>query len=1160
MLLNLFSNMILSIVSWICLFTLCQSKVIEVSSEGKDSNDCCIEGTCLCGSLFKALLCIENNTVINITSSVSLHNTTHIETRNNITITGNSITVECNNSGNIICVNCSNIVIQGITWDQCGDPNSQNITRAIDFKSVSNVSIRACIFKRSRVCTVVLLQLISSGYVEVHDSRFLFNHVTNLSQCTEIQASLAIVDDKFKTIKKYYFSGDYYNYEFSVVNISIVGTSFDHNGASGYTKHYDSVPSSATLLCFLTGQQVVRLNVQNVNVSNSFGLGASLFFLRIFDNISIQFTNVNFYKNSNGGSIVRIKGYSKVLLWINSCSYAHNVNGSLKLVIDADASHVILHKLTVVGNERYFVGKERLLGKNSIGHGVGILIWTNCIDSSSINMSLCNIQNNSGGKSIAYIEDRYLGGNKVLINSSSFTNNSGSALYISKYPVELGGNVLFMDNSAGRGAAIYLEQDSKIAIRDNSVIKFIGNNASQQGGAIYIGCYTCGFAITAGTSSVLFTNNSAEIAGNSIYFNYAHDSLAYKFNYSQPPGLVGHPISTSPHRIKLCSTTCNDTESCDIITHRIMLGQSVGINAVVCDYYDNVSETVQFYIECINCNNNTYKLSNNRIIVHNESLSVTFLSDHNSDIVDKTNVTLRMSSVFPEKDDPLIATLSLELSPCQSGYVFDVDSQQCKCYPDKKIVHCRRDYVEIKYGHWFGTFSSSKRTVSRCPIHYCNYDKNAKTTNDYYKLSEELDDQCSSHRTGKACGKCKPEYTLTYDSPECIEEDKCHPGFTVLVVALTILYYIIVVALVFGLMQRKVSLGYTYGLIYYYSIIDTVLGRNLFISEGSFQFVTILSSFAKLTPQFLGKLCFVQGLSGIDQQFIHYFHAMAIFFLIIVTVKVARHSHKIASIVSHCIIRVICLLILLSYTSLASTSLQLLRPLHFDDVDGVYVYSSPSIKYFTGRHIPYGIIALLCELFIVIGLPLLLLLEPFLKRKFNFIKIKPLLDQFQECYKDQYHWFAAYYLICRQVIIAIVYAHDLDQLHYYLPTACIIIVTIHVCIKPYKNETLNVQDGIILLTIVLVSNLNSFTFPTSTTDIIVVILVTFPLLLSCLIYGRKFLSLIKCNWNHKKSHHNQETKAKYVYNVSVSDELTDRKSSPIFWQLKLCYRTQNDNK
>ena len=730
---------------------------------------------------------------------------------------------------------------------------------------------------------------------------------------------------------------------------------------------------------------------------------------------------------------------------------------------------------------------------------------------STLTLSHCNVYDNNGNESSIVSIVSYDNNQEVSIVSSNFTNNVGPALHLSNCVVEFGSSILFMNNSAGRGAAVYLRQGSQIAIEDNSTIEFDRNIARQQGGAIYIelpfGCPHNGIVITdlSNTSSVLFTDNSAGIAGNSIYFNIPEscdvirETLIYKFNYSQPPGLVGPPIATSPYKVTLCSTSCDLSNGTGEICHapnRKMLGQSVGINAVVCDYYGNVSETVQFYIECTNCND-TYRLSSNsRILVYQGSFDVTFVAvDADRDIVDDTNVTLTMSSVLSDEYRQLTATVSIELSSCHSGYVFDANLQRCVCYEQSKdIIRCQQDYAEIKYGYWFGVGNSPKRIVSLCPIYYCNFKE--ETSNGYYKLSEEIGGQCSLHRTGVACGECKSGYTLAYDSPDCVDTKRCYTGMTVIMVALTIIYWIIMVALVFLFMQRKISLGYTYGLIYYYSIIDMLLGSNLYILDGVFQLVTILSSFAKLTPQFLGRLCFVEGLSGIDQQFIHYFHAIFIFCLIGVIVMAARYSFKIAKVVSHCIIRVICILILLSYTSLASTSLQLLRPLYFDDVNGAYVYSSPSIKYFTGRHIPYGIIALLCGLFIVIGLPLLLLLEPFLKSKVNFIRIKPLLDQYQECYKDQYHWFAAYYLVCRQVIIAIVYVSNFNNGLYYLQTACIIIVMIHAWIKPYKSETLNIIDGEILLIVVFVANINSFTFSRSLTTFLVVLAVLFPLVLS----------------------------------------------------------------
>ena len=176
----------------------------------------------------------------------------------------------------------------------------------------------------------------------------------------------------------------------------------------------------------------------------------------------------------------------------------------------------------------------------------------------------------------------------------------------------------------------------------------------------------------------------------------------------------------------------------------------------------------------------------------------------------------------------------------------------------------------------------------------------------------------------------------------------------------------------FSQIQSHISLGYLYGIIYYYSLVDTLLDNNPYISDDAFQFVTVLASFAQLTPRFLGKLCFVKGLSGIDQLFIHYSHAVGVSLLLVLIVAVVRYLPRITSFVSHCIIRVICLLILLSCTSIASTSLHLLQPLRFTDFKELYTYSSPQIHYFHGHHVVYDVVAIIGELIVGIGLPLLL--------------------------------------------------------------------------------------------------------------------------------------------------------------------------------------------
>ena len=136
-----------------------------------------------------------------------------------------------------------------------------------------------------------------------------------------------------------------------------------------------------------------------------------------------------------------------------------------------------------------------------------------------------------------------------------------------------------------------------------------------------------------------------------------------------------------------------------------------------------------------------------------------------------------------------------------------------------------------------------------------------------------------------------------------------------------------------------------------------------------------------------------------------------------------------------------------------------------------HIYVSPTIEYFHGRHLVYAIVAVLFTVVFVIGLPLLLSLEPFLNSKINFIKIKPLLDQFQGCYKDKYYCFAAYYMICRLVIIGIIISNSSNDsiFQYFLITACVVMALIHQILKPYSNSLLNEFDGTILHFLVLVS-------------------------------------------------------------------------------------------
>jgi len=101
-------------------------------------------------------------------------------------------------------------------------------------------------------------------------------------------------------------------------------------------------------------------------------------------------------------------------------------------------------------------------------------------------------------------------------------------------------------------------------------------------------------------------------------------------------------------------------------------------------------------------------------------------------------------------------------------------------------VSCSGGTSSIKRGYWFGEVND-KATVTVCPYNYCDFTC-CETANGFFKLSPVRADQCNSHRSGAACCSCKEDFTLLFDSIECVNVDKCTTGHTVPVVTLSILY------------------------------------------------------------------------------------------------------------------------------------------------------------------------------------------------------------------------------------------------------------------------------------------------------------------------------------------------------------------------------------
>ena len=616
------------------------------------------------------------------------------------------------------------------------------------------------------------------------------------------------------------------------------------------------------------------------------------------------------------------------------------------------------------------------------------------------------------------------------------------------------------------GGAIYLTNSFNVTLNNGSNVKFLRNSAGLFGGAIYGEITESNKGkILSGSTSLVSYNNTAFI-GPDVYINVHGSCNEICFNNSVIGLKVIH--NNPPRKLVLYDPAiCVDNQiTCErYLLKNVMLGQDLKVGACVLGLFDKPADRTDFLV---NSSDESYFIDGARFV----SVACEAFEDVSvigKEISHSSNFSMHITSHATGTEKKFSVELITELSPCHPGFHYDNDTQRCVCYSDNDAVSCAGSTSFIKRGYWFGLVSR-KSTVSICPNSYCNFTC-CESRNGFYRLSPVRANQCNSHRCGTACGSCTEGYTLSFDSVKCVSVDKCTAGWTALVITLSVIYWIVIVILVFIVTSCHVGIGYLYAITYYYSMLEILLGHNLFLSPGLFTSVSIMSSIVKVTPQFLGQLCLVKNMSGIDQQFIHFVHPLAITVIIAMICLSARISYKFTAFVSRGIVRVICYLLLLSYTSVTTTSLLLLRSITFHNVDKVYTYLSPDMELFHGRHLPYAIVAVLCTIVIVTGLPLLLLIEPFINHKVNFTRIKPLLDQFQGCYKNKYRCFAAYYMICKLVIILIIVVNPpINSLYQFLLIfSSTVLAFIPVMLKPYATKILNIFDGFILWMMILVT-------------------------------------------------------------------------------------------
>ena len=402
--------------------------VMNVHTNGNDSEDC-LTGQSPCSSLGYALTHSQSGDYINITSdTVSLPTVVELNDITNITIRGHgNTTVMCNNTGGVFFNNSSNVVIEGITWHQCGDPNLQHIAYpnafgGLNFTNVANVSISNCILQFSKVRALSLYFV--AGFVNITNTQFLDN-----TNDDDIHCFQAVVYIRCATDKRNVTGAVYIEDATSEASIRISNCMFRNNGHFGeifddnttFIKFEKSEIADGAAIKILQTNSVVPINiaVENSVFMQNRGRSGGAININVSQSPYIEFNNVRFWNNSvvrnyvnSSALFVFLQNTSSTVLKLSCCNFQYNSDGRnmIGYIVAGESSNVLISNCSFLNNREYDVG----------------LIELNMQSGSKINF-INSILTNNTGNALLYVQLRS-SDVTISLHCLHVINNTGSSL------------------------------------------------------------------------------------------------------------------------------------------------------------------------------------------------------------------------------------------------------------------------------------------------------------------------------------------------------------------------------------------------------------------------------------------------------------------------------------------------------------------------------------------------------------------------------------------------------------------------------------------------------------------------------------------------------------------------------------------------------------
>ena len=642
----------------------------------------------------------------------------------------------------------------------------------------------------------------------------------------------------------------------------------------------------------------------------------------------------------------------------------------------------------------------------------------------------------------------------VTFSNCTFMDNQVTAIRAFQTNVIFEGNNTFRNNSGVSGAGLALFMNSYMYLKPHTNLLFVNNHALSVGGAIYtdltlelprlvLPCFfqilTEGQEEALSTIAVKFINNTAGIAGNSLYGGYIQGLYkVYKggcinFNRVDMSGLAAFKqifhyntsnssvISSDPVGVCFCSLTSESSlePNCQLRKHWITVypGELFHIPVVL---VGQMNGTVPGVVHSSFRNgDSTASLGS---LQESQTVNVVCTLLNYSIFSTNSAATLILFASFEFWDNET-AQLVVFLRQCPPAFVLSPVSRRCKCAPILAHHHanCYIDNQTILRPPmtWIGYYhnNSTDNTVNQsgvlfhqhCPFDHCVSDLTYLTINN-------TDTQCVFNHSGILCGGCKPGLSLTLGRPLC---QHCSNQYIALLVAFAGAGVALVVLLI--TCNITVTEGTVNGLIFYANIVR--VNHTIFFPPYNSNILTIFIAWTNLD---LGiQSCFYDGMDGYTLTWLQFVFPIYIWTIIIFIILLSRRYHIAARLIGKNAVKVLATLLLLSYTKLLRTIITVLSFTYIIYPDNstryVWLYDG-NIDYLNGKHIYLFAAAALFLLFLVLPYTLVLVFVQSLQAKSDWKilswvdKLKPLFDAYTGPYQDKYRFWTGFLLLVRNIL------------------------------------------------------------------------------------------------------------------------------------------------